>query len=216
MSKSEIYQASFAMPDKDLKLVQKQLKSWRLMALLCLVVVLVQCGLIAYIVTSQTEYVYVAKVKAGESIQNVVPVGQSVTPNEKEKLAFARGYISRLMTLSLDPVVVRSNWMENYDFSGASAKKYLSHFIQSNNLVDNIGKKSQQMYIRTFNKLSGNSYQFTWDTQSYDDQGKKIKKQSWSGVFTLSVKSGKRSGMSELINPFDLQVESFSLNKLGG
>lgn len=216
MDDKNFYQASATMPESDLKKAQKQLKSWQLAAIVCLAIILLQCIFIGYLLTTQSEYVYVAKVRAGENIDNVVPLRSYVAANKTEKLTFIRNYINRLMTLSLDPVLVRRNWVDNYNVSGVNARQALSQFIQKQNLVSKVGKETQQIHIRTFNTLSNNSYQFTWNVITYDQSGNKEETTAWSGVFTLSTVTQKRSGISELVNPFGLQVESFSLNQLGG
>ena len=216
MSDKDFYQTSAAMPENDLNKAHKQLKIWQLLSGSCLIIILLQCVFIGYLLTTQNEYVYVARVKPGDNVENIVPLQGYVTANETEKLAFIRDYIHRFMTLSLDPVLVHSNWVENYKFSGIAARKTLSQFIQQQGLVSKVGKQTQLIHILSFNAISNHSYQFTWDVITYDQSGKKEQTTAWSGVFTLTTLTQKRSGISELVNPFGLQVESFSLNKLGG
>lgn len=215
MDEKSFYQASGAIPENDINKAHKQIRGWKIAALGCLVTVLIQSVFIGYLLTTQNEYVYVAKVKAGEHIEDVVSVGPYVKANKAEKLAFIQQYIHYLMSLSLDPVLVRKNWVDNYQVSGVIARQALSQFIQAQNLVSKVGKETQQVHIKTFNAVDSSSYQFTWDVTTYDASGNKGQTVAWSGVFTLSTITTKRSGISELFDPFGLQVESFSLNQLG-
>ncbi|MCY4329367.1 MAG: type IV secretion system protein [Endozoicomonadaceae bacterium] len=216
MSDKEFYRASMALPQNDITTVKKSTKQWKFISVSCLIIILFQFIFIGYLIKVQNEYVYVARVKAGEEIENVTPLRANIKANSVIKLAFIRQYIERLMSLSIDPVLVKQNWLNNYKLSGISARKALSNFINSEQLTDKIGKETRVINIRTFNAISDNSFQFTWDIISYNKSGEKNKTTAWSGVFTLAtISASKKINLIELYDPFGLQVESFSLNKLG-
>ena len=216
MSDKSFYQACSSMSEAMIHTAHQHIKNWKIMAIGCCGIIIVQCITIGYLLTRQREYVYVAKINAGEQIENVIQIDRYTSPDKTVKLAFIQQYIERLMSLSIDPVLMKKNWLTNYQFSGNRARNVLTHFIQTESLIKKIGEETRQINIRTFNTVSENSYQFTWDVTTFNQLGKKEKTVAWSGLFTLSSHDKKKhSSEQELLNPFGIQIEFFSINQLG-
>ena len=59
-------------------------------------------------------YVYVAEVKPGQAVVNMVPLEKGYTPTTAQKEYFINQFLVDTMSLPLDPVLVRKNWLNAY------------------------------------------------------------------------------------------------------
>ena len=215
MGDNAYYKSSLALPENEIASMQQNVNSWRIVTFICLVVIILQGVLVGYLLNTKKEYVYIARMSAGEKIENLLPLRSPENATSIEKQAFIRQYISNFVSLPLDPVVVRNNLLANYHVSGTMARQSLNHFIQTNNLLKTVGKETRLIHIRTFNAISPDSFQVTWDVITFNLEEKQEHTTAWSGVFTLTTHPGKKNSATEVFDPFGLQVEYFSLDQLG-
>ncbi len=195
-----------------------QAKNWRLACMLSLVLlVLLVIALIA-VVSLQKSYVYVAEVQPQDSIVNVQSMNQAYTPTQAQEEYFIGQFIQNIMSLPLDPIVLRNNWLSAFSVVQGNAKGQLNTYIQSQNPSPFmlVGKRTQTVSIQQFNPVSDSSYEFNWRVTTYDNKGKLDSQALYNGIFTV-VQGVNPTNQQELLNnPLGLRIEYFSISNEEG
>ncbi|MCF6766009.1 hypothetical protein L3V82_09505 [Thiotrichales bacterium 19S3-7] len=192
-----------------------QAKNWRLACLVSMFVVVLLLICIIMAISSQERYVYVAEVKPGEYVANVKRVTETVTPTTAQQKALIGNFIHKIMSIPLDPVVLRRNWIDAYQLVEGQAIGQLNRLKQKQRPFQNIGKVVQVATIESITQVSDFSYDVTWATKTIDRTGRTLAITLYSGVFTL-FKGAKPESLSQLIiNPTYMRIGYFSFNEKG-
>ena len=194
---------------------KRQLNNWRLCALISFFVTLLL--IIALIVTSSITQpkVYVAKVGPKDNVQSVRLASVPVAANEVQKVYFVGEFIHNIMTIPIDPVILRNNWLKAYQMSMGKAQLTLTDFIRDNNPFGRVGEITETIKIESFNPVTENSFQIIWRQNSFNQNGKTITYKRYSGIFTVQQFKPSNNLQELLVNPFGLKIIYFSINRLG-
>lgn len=189
-----------------------QAKNWQRIGLLSLVLCfLLLIALILFMSTQKTE-VYVAEVKPNQTVQ-YIKMPQTLTPTEGEELYFIGQFIQNIMSLPLDPVIAKQNWLTAYAMTDGSAKTQLNTYAQKTNPLAWLGKHTQAVEIGQTHIVSPHSIQFQWTVNIYNENGSLQNTEAYSGVFTLARTPFPTTQADLLRNPFGLKIVYFTLNK---
>lgn len=189
-----------------------QARNWRFACLLCLLVLVLLLVAFTMLLSSQKSYVYVAEVKPQESVVNVRAMDQAYSPSQAQEEYFINQFIHNIMTLPLDPVVVRENWLNAYGAVQGKAKYQLNTYARAHNPFSVVGKQTSTVEIQKFNPISNNSYEFNWLVTIYNNNGKVVSKTLYNGIFTV-VGGVKPTTQKQLLNnPLGLRIEYFSFS----
>lgn len=191
---------------------KSQLINWQVVALGSLLVTMTLIIAITLISYKQKEYVYVAQVGPNEAVTNTIDINQKITPTQAQKAYFIAQFINQIMSLPLDPVVARNNWLSAYQKVSGQAVAQLTQYAQSNNPFANLGTLTTSVQITNFNAQSDNSLQFTWTQTTYNNQGQVSKQVVYNGLFTVQQGTPPTTVKGILENPFGLKITYFSLN----
>jgi type IV secretion system protein VirB5 len=191
---------------------QSQLINWQLIGLGSVILSILLLIALITVTLKHKEYVYVAQVSPNENVVNTVSLNKMVTPTQAQQAYFIAQFINQIMTLPLDPVVARNNWLSAYQKVSGPAVAQLTAFAQSINPLANLGTMTSSVEINNFNAVSNNSLQFTWTQITYDDQGQINQKKVYNGLFTVVQGAPPTDVKSILDNPFGLKITYFSLN----
>lgn len=209
---SDGYQKAYDEWSNRIGSAKSQARNWRLACLLCLVIMVLLLVSLVMLLNTQKSYVYVAEVKPAEAIVNVRSMDQSYQPTQAQEEYFISQFISNIMTISLDPVVVRDKWLNAYDSIEGRAKGQLNAFVEKSSPFSKIGKETTTVQIQKFNPISNSSYAFDWLVTTYDDNGKVIGKQLYNGIFTVAGGRKPTTQRQLLNNPLGLRVQYFSFS----
>ena len=119
------------------------------------------------------------------------------------------------MTIPLDPIVLRNNWLQAYNMAMGKAQVSLTSFVRKNNPFSQIGDLTETVKIENFNPIGGNSFEIVWRQNSFNQSGKKLTTNRYSGIFTVQQFKVSNDLQQLLVNPFGLKIIYFSINRLG-
>ena len=194
---------------------KKQLNNWRTCALISFLITLLLVIALVFLSISTAPKVYIAQVGPKDQVQSVRLAGQRLTATDVQKAYFINKFINNFMSLPLDPVILRKNWLNAYHMSSGQAQNNLTKYVRKNNPFDKAGSSTQSIQIERYNLVSDNSFEFIWRQTTYDAKGKNTSIKRYSGVFTLQQGKVANNLQQLLINPFGLRVIFFSTTKLG-
>lgn len=191
---------------------RSQVFNWRMVALGSLLVTILLIIALVILSHKQQEYVYVAEVGPNENVVNTISLNQRMSPSQAQKAYFVAQFINQIMSLPLDPVIARNNWLSAYQKVSGTAVSQLTAYAQSANPFANLGEMTSAVTINNFNAQSDNSLQFNWTVTTYDNQGQVTQQVIYNGLFTLQQGKPPTDVKGVLENPFGLKITYFSLN----
>jgi type IV secretion system protein TrbF len=201
--------------DKRIGSARIQARSWRFACLLSVCVsILLIVGILMQLNMRQ-RYVYVAEVKPQESVVNIRPMSMAYTPTVAQNEAFIGDFIQRIMSVPLDPVVLRNNWLAAFQSIRAKATLQLNQFALQYKSFSDVGTLTKTVNIVNVNAVDDNSYDFTWSVRTINKDGKTTDITLYSGIFTLVESMPPKTMQEMLVNPLGLKIGYFSLSKKG-
>ncbi len=209
------YEAAYLEWSNRIGETKGQLRTWRIFALVSMLIALLLIVALTIVVAAQKTYVYVAEVRPDETTINKVLLPQRFSANQAQETYFVGQFINNIMSLPLDPVVARQNWFDAYSMSTNQALAQLTTFAQANDPLNNLGVETKSVQINSVNPVSEHSIQATWTTTTYNNSGVVQDQSVYNGVFTLAQGELPKTTKDLLRNPFGLKITYFSINREG-
>lgn len=104
--------------------------------------------------------------KLGE-VQAVAPAIQHYQPTDAQIAWLLARFITDVRSLSIDPVLVRKDWLEAYDFVTGHAATFLNGYANANDPFKAIGDRSVSVEVTSVVRASDTSFQVKWIEQVY-------------------------------------------------
>ena len=200
------YQKAGQLWDDRIGSARVQAENWRRIAFGCLALA---TGLAAGNVWQATQSrvtPYVVEVdKLGEA-QAVAPAIQNYKPSDGE-IAWQLGhFITDVRSVSTDPVLVKRDWLEAYDFAADRAALFLNDYARTNDPFADIGQRSVSVQISSVVRASDTSFQVKWAETTYD-HGALTKTERWTAILTV-VMQPPRTAEALRKNPLGVYVNA--------
>ncbi|TWT20295.1 conjugal transfer protein TrbF [Luteimonas marina] len=205
------YQAAGQVWDKRLGTTTAQAANWRLMAFGCL---LLAIGMAAGLVWRSAQSIvtpYVVEVDSGGQVR---AVGEAVTPYRPTEAQMAHHlarFVTLVRSLSIDPVVVRQNWLDAYGYATDRGAAALNDHARSNDPFARIGRETVVVQITSVVRLSDSSFQVRWTERRYVD-GAGAGLERWTAVISF-VLQPPRTAEALRRNPLGIYVNGLSWSR---
>lgn len=205
------YQSAAQVWDERIGSARVQAKNWRLMGLGCLVLALLMAGGLVWRSAQSIVTPYVVEVdKAGQ----VRAVGEATTPYQPTDAQIAH-HIARFITLvrslSIDPVVVRQNWLDAYDYTTNKGAAVLNDYARTHDPFAHVGKDSVTVQITSVVRASDASFNVRWTERRFTN-GAAAESQRWTAVVSI-VHQPPRTEERLRKNPLGIYVNGLSWSR---
>lgn len=205
------YQAAAQVWDHRIGLARVQARNWRFMAFGCLSLALLMAGGLVWRSAQSIVTPYVIEVdQAGQ----VRAVGEAATPYQPgdAQIAFhlAR-FITDVRSLSIDPIVVRQNWLEAYDYTTDRGAATLNDHARATDPFARIGQQSIAVQVNSVVRASDNSFQLRWTERRYVN-GEAAGLERWTAVLS-TVLQAPRTEERLRKNPLGIYVNGLSWSR---
>jgi type IV secretion system protein TrbF len=194
---------------------KRQLNNWRLCALISFFITLLLIVALVILSSERDPKVYVAQIGPKDQVQSVRLSGTPLLPTEVQKIYFISQFVKNIVSIPLDPVVLRSNWMNSYSMAVGKAQLALTDYVKKNSPFTKVGEITQSVKIERYHSLGQNSYELIWRQKTYNDMGKVMAIRRYSGVFTIEQAPVSNNLQQLLVNPFGLRIIFYSMTTLG-
>lgn len=181
------YQKAQQLWDERLGSARVQARNWRLMALFCLALA---TGLAAGLVwqSAQSRITpYVVEVDKLGGVQAVAPAVQPYEPTDAQIGHHLARFVQDVRSLSIDPIVVRKNWLEAYDYATDRAAQVLNDFARANDPFKAVGERSVSVEVTSVVRASESSFQVKWTEQTWQG-GSLARTERWTGIFSIVIR----------------------------
>jgi type IV secretion system protein VirB5 len=205
------YQRAGQLWDERIGASRVQAKNWRLMSFGSLGLAVVLAGALAWQSTQSRVTPYVVQVDKFGAVQAVGPAIQNYVPTDAEIAWYLARFISDVRSLSLDPVVVRKNWLEAYDYATDHGAVFLNQYAQANDPFKAVGERTVSVQVTSVVRVSDNSFQVKWTEQTFDHDTL-AKTERWTAILSIVT---KQPATAEILkkNPLGLYVNGVNWSR---
>lgn len=162
------YQRAGQVWDDRIGSARAQAQNWRIMSFGSLgLAIALSAGLIWLSMQSRVTP-YVVQVDRFGAVQAVGPAVQNYTPTDAEIAWYLARFVTDVRSLSIDPVVVRRNWLEAYDYATDHGAVFLNQYAQTNDPFKAVGERTVSIQVTSVVRVSDTSFQVKWIEQRFE------------------------------------------------
>jgi type IV secretory pathway TrbF-like protein len=205
------YQAAAQVWDNRIGSARVQAKNWRLMAFGCLSLALLMAGGLAWRSAQSIVTPYVVEVDSAGQVRAVGEVATPYKPNDAQIAYHLARFLTDVRSLSIDPIVVRQNWLEAYEYTTDKGAATLNDYARANDPFSRIGQNSVSVEVTSVVRASESSFQMRWIERSYAN-GVPSGTERWTAVVSV-VLQPPRTEERLRRNPLGIYVNSLSWSR---
>lgn len=205
------YQRAGQLWDERIGSARVQARNWRLIAFGCLAM---SGGLaVGNVWQSMQSRVapYVVEVDRLGEARSVAPAVQNYRPTDGQIAWHLGRFITQVRSVSIDPVLVRENWLGAYDFATDRAAVFLNEHARANDPFAAIGQRSVSVQVTSVVRASDRSFQVKWIEQTYE-RGSLARSERWTAMLTVAIRP-PRTADALRRNPLGLFVEAIDWSR---
>lgn len=200
------YQKAAQVWDERIGSARAQARNWRLMALGGLALSSgLSGGLLWQSMQSRVTPYVVAVDRLGEA-RAVAPADKDYQPTDHEIAWFLGRFVSNVRSISLDPVLMRQNWLSAYDFATGRGGRFLSDYAREANPFGDVGTRTVSVQVTSIVRASDRSFQVKWVETAFE-RGSLAGTTHWTAILTVVTRSPANADMLRK-NPLGLYVDA--------
>ncbi len=181
------------------------------MAFGCLALALLMAGGLVWRSAQSIVTPYVVEVdKTGQ----VRAVGEAMTPYRPAdaQIAFYLAhFVTLVRSLSIDPIVVRQNWLDAYDYTTDKGAAVLNDYASKNDPFARVGKETVTVQITSVTRASDSSFNVRWTEQHFVN-GAAAGTERWNAVISTVLQT-PRTEQRLRKNPLGIYVNGLSWSR---
>lgn len=163
------YQKAGQVWDERLGSARVQAANWRLMAFGCLGLAMATSIGLVWRSLQSTVTPYVVEVDELGAVQAVGPANARYEPTDAQIAHHLARFLEDVRGLSVDPVVVRQNWLGAYDYTTDKGAMALNDYARENDPFASVGKRSRTVDVVSVVRISDDSFQARWVEKTYEN-----------------------------------------------
>ncbi|MGB5078916.1 MAG: conjugal transfer protein TrbF [Sphingorhabdus sp.] len=205
------YQRAGQIWDERIGSARLQARNWRLMAFGTFVLA---CGLSGALVwqSGQSRVVpYVVAVDELGEARALAPADQVYQPTDPQLSWHLARFVAQVRGLSLDPVIVRENWLSAYDYTTDNGARFLSEHARESAPFSQVGEKSISVQVTSVVRASEKSFQVKWIESQYS-RGNLGGRAHWTAIITIIVKPPHKLEVLRK-NPLGIYVDAIAWSR---
>jgi type IV secretion system protein VirB5 len=181
------YQAAQQLWDERIGSSRVQARNWRLMAFGCLGLSILVAGGLVWQSTRSHITPYVVEVDHLGEVKAVGPAIQAYRPADAQIAHHLERFIRDVRSLPIDPIVLRDNWLEAYDYATERGAATLNEYARANDPFSHVGQNSVAIEVTSVVRASENSFQVRWIERSYAN-GAPSTTERWTAILSIVIR----------------------------
>ena len=202
------YQKAGQVWDDRIGSARVQAKNWRLMAFGCLALSLGLSGGVIWQAGRSTITPYVVEVDRLGETRAVGPAIRAYEPTDAQIAFHLARFIENVRSISIDPIVVRQNWLRAYDYATAQAANTLNDYARESDPFSRVGQRTIAVEVTSVVRSSADSFDVRWREQEFEN-GSLAETTRYSAVLSIVI---KRPRTEEALRKNPLGVYVHGLN----
>jgi type IV secretion system protein VirB5 len=202
------YQKAAQVWDERIGASRVQARNWRLMALGSLALSLMLAAVLLWLGRSGATAPYVVEVDERGGARAVGLAAETYKPSDAQIAFHLARFVDNVRSLSIDPVVVRQNWLKAYDFVTDRAAVTLNEYARENDPFAKVGRETVAVEVTNVVRASESSFQVRWLERIFEGGAVKDTRRL-TGLFSI-VLSPPRTVAAVRKNPLGIYVHTFN------
>ena len=205
------YQRAAQVWDDRIGSARVQARNWRVMAFGGLLLSTGLSGGLLWQSMQSRVVPYVVEVDRLGEARAVAPAAAEYRPTDPQIAWHLGRFITNVRSVSLDPVLMRENWLSAYDFVTDRGALFLGEHARAANPFANVGARSVSVQVTSVVRASDRSFQVKWTETAYE-RGSLAGTSRWTAILTVVVRPPS-SAETLRKNPLGLYVEAIDWSR---
>ena len=205
------YQKAAQVWDERIGSARLQARNWRIMAFGCLVLSLGLSGGVVWQAGRSTITPYVVEIDTLGQTRAVGPAVAAYKPSDAQIAYHLAAFVGRVRSLSIDPIVVRRNWLLAYDYATDRAANTLNEFARENDPFGRVGERTVTVEVTSVVRASDDSFEIRWREQVYEN-GSLAGTERYTAVLSIIVQR-PRNEETLRKNPLGIYVHGLNWSR---
>ena len=186
-------------------------KNWRMACFGLLGLLFLMTGGMIYQGAQASVQVHVVEIGADGGVKSVNPLQGRFKPSDAQIANQLARFITNVRSVSIDPVVLRENWLEAYSFATDQASITLNTYALENDPFSAIGQRSVTVDVISIVRSSGDTFELRWRESEYA-RGAKMRAETYTASLSIITQAPKDAQTLHR-NPLGLYVHNLNWSK---
>jgi type IV secretion system protein VirB5 len=205
------YQKAAQAWDERIGSARVQARTWRLMAFGGLTLSAGLSGGLLWQSMQSRIVPYVVAVDRLGQAEAVAPADKDYQPTDPQIAWFLGRFIGNVRSISLDPVLMRQNWLSAYDFATGRGERFLSAYAREADPFAAVGTRNVSVQVTSVVRASDRSFQVKWAETQYE-RGNLAGTSHWTAILSVVIRL-PASADTLRRNPLGLYVDAIDWSR---
>lgn len=205
------YARAGAVWDERMGSARAQAANWRLAAFGALGLSCLSVGGLIWQSSRSIVTPYVVEIDETGAARAVGPAMETYRPSDAQIAHALASFIRDVRSVSIDPVVVRENWLRAYDYATDRGAMALNEYARDNDPFRDVGRRSVTVDVGSVVRATDTSFEIRWSEKTYAS-GQFEKLERFTAHLTI-VMSPPRTAEALHKNPLGLFVHGVNWSK---
>jgi type IV secretion system protein VirB5 len=205
------YQKAGQVWDERIGSARVQAKNWRLAFFAMLTL---SSGLASGLVWQSargTVTPWIVQIDKFGQAQAVAPAAADYRPTDPQIAWHLARFIEEVRSIPADPVVLRRDWLEAYDYVTDKGALALNDYARTNDPFSGVGEAQVSVEVSSVIRASGDSFRVEWVERRYVDNALAATER-WSAILTIVVQTPTDADRLKK-NPLGIYVHALNWSK---
>lgn len=205
------YQRAAQAWDERIGSARVQAKNWRLMAFGSLALSMGLAGGLVWQSTHGSIVPWVVQVDKLGQAQAIAPATADYQPTDPQIAWHLARFIQEVRGIPADPVVLRQNWLDAYNYVTDKGALALNDYARTNDPFSKVGKNQVSVDVASVIRASDNSFRVEWIERHYVDDAL-ASTERWSAILTIVLQTPTDADRLKK-NPLGVYVHALNWSK---
>lgn len=205
------YQRAAQAWDDRIGSARVQAKNWRLAALLALALCFLLTAGLVWRSTQSYVTPYVVELSTDGLVRAVGPADGQYEPSDAQIAFHLAEFIKNTRSVSIDPVIVRQNWLQAYAYATDRGASTLNTYANQNDPFAEIGTRSVAVDVSSVVRASEDSFTLRWRETIFRN-GAETGRENWTATLSI-INDPPRDAETLHRNPLGLYVHGINWSK---
>lgn len=164
-----------------------QARNWRLMAFGGLMLSTGLSSMLGWQSLHSRVTPYVVEVDRLGEARAIAPAERNYHPTDPQIAWHLARFITCIRSISLDPVLIRDNWLSAYDFATQRGALFLGDYARAADPFGKVGDKTVSVQVTSVVRASDRSFQVKWIETAYE-RGTLTGTSHWTAILTVVLR----------------------------
>ena len=205
------YQRAGQVWDERIGSARVQAKNWRLAFFCTLALSGGLAGGLVWQSARGTITPWVVQVDKLGQAQAVAPATADYQPTDPQIAWHLARFIQEVRGIPADPVVLRQNWLDAYNYVTDKGALALNDYARTNDPFSKVGKNQVSVDVASVIRASDNSFRVEWIERHYVDDAL-ASTERWSAILTIALQTPSDADRLKK-NPLGVYVHALNWSK---